>query len=167
MAPSLAIDIGGGPGNRYRQSPGAAGSAIDIGCMASGLISMPSRVHAPDPISAEPAPIRPSDIAGCWGSPVPGGVRSRCCTRVPDGPDRTGRGGTPVHRIPEPRHRRDRDHGRTGSPKPDGTTINADKPDQQHSSHPTPSSKHHEISDGTQPMACRYQHGRWKTQNLA
>ncbi len=42
----------GRPGNRYRQSPGAAGSAIDIGCMASGLISMPSRVHAPDSISA-------------------------------------------------------------------------------------------------------------------
>lgn len=72
----------GRPGNRYRQSPGAAGSAIDIGCMASGLISMPSRVHAPDSISV--------DVGGARRPAVyDPGVARGCRT------GRTGRGGIP------------------------------------------------------------------------
>lgn len=48
-----------------RQSPGAAGSAIDIGYMASGLISMPARACASSDIGAIPRAYVPADIAGC------------------------------------------------------------------------------------------------------
>ncbi len=48
-----------------RQSPGAEGSAIDIGYMASGLISMPSRACASSDIGAIPRAYVPADIAGC------------------------------------------------------------------------------------------------------
>lgn len=48
-----------------RQSPGAEGSAIDIGYMASGLISMPARACASSDIGAIPRAYVPADIAGC------------------------------------------------------------------------------------------------------
>lgn len=155
----------GRPGNRYRQSPGAEGSAIDIGYMASGLISMSSRVHAPDPVSAASRVHTPVRYRRMPGSPVPGGVRSRCCTRVPDRPDRQGRD------VPSAgsRSRATGGTGTTGgqaAPSPMGPPSIQASQTSSTAAIPHPS-KHHEISDGIQPMACRYQHGSRKTQNLA
>jgi hypothetical protein len=133
---------------RYRQAGGESISAIP-GCRG---IRYRYRIHGVRPdIDAvararliryrrHPTCNRPADIAGCRRMSGEPGVR-RCPIPVLHagaGRGRTGRGGIPVHRIPDPRRRRDRDQGRTGSPKPDGTTINTGKPDQQHSSHPTP-----------------------------
>lgn len=114
-----AIDIvRRGERKRYRRHPGAVDGPPISDARHPCPISMPWSVRALSDIRGIPRACVPADIADAGESDAR--RRAIPVLHAGAGRDRTGRGGISVHRIPEPRRRRDRDHRRDKyQPKPD------------------------------------------------